>query len=904
MPDIDELVICNPYKLPREHWKFNFELREYERKSTRRSAGYIIASPSSNDVDDPGVFQPIPLVNLIRERVDRWRHNGYPGVTSVTKQLLEFWNDHLSRETPFFFCQLEAIETLIWILEAPKHEKQGIYIPLDGGEFVRYCSKMATGTGKTVVMAMLIAWQILNKVAYPTDTRFSKYILVVAPGLTVKKRLQVLWPPDHSQSYYNKFSVVPDSLYTKLRKGKVIIENWHSLIPKNDKPHRVTKLGPMSPAAFAKKILLHDSDHIVVINDEAHHAWRSTTGSPKTKLNLDQKFEIERATLWMEGLDIIHRARSITACFDFTATPFIPNKKINDDILFKWIVSDFSLNDAIESGLVKTPRMPTGDDGKSLKVDDRSKYYHIYSHDTVKHNLNSKTSPNTPLPDIIRNAYMLLGHDWEKTRQSWKKSKIPPVMITVCNNVHTAARISHFFKNDLFKFRELSADDAICRIDTSVLKEEAVENQSELSPLREKINTVGQIGKPGEQLKNIIAVQMLSEGWDAKNVTQIMGLRAFTSQLLCEQVVGRGLRRSSYEINPDTGLFDEEHVNILGVPFSFLPHEITPGTPKPDKPKIPVACDPYNQAHEIIWPNVVRIETIITPHLNIDWSQVPPLVLHSKVDATVHVAPMLDKKPDIRRASEITLRNSFKNLRMQTIIFHTVRDIYNSLLIPGWIGNKTYLFSQLITLVEKFISKDKIQFLHLIDNLEIRKNLVIMFNMNAVVNHIHEHIRVSHQSSKKLIFGETKLKSTSDMQLWYWNKGFMFVKKSHVNPATHENNWEKHAATEFERNERVISWVKNHRLGFKIKYVYNGIIHSYIPDYIIKLENGLHLILEIKGQRSEQNCKKHDALIEWVETVNNDKRFGQWACDVAYTLDSIPIILKKFSELTITTTRL
>ncbi len=901
MDEIDQLIICNPYEKPKEYWKFNLETRKPERiVGKRRPAGYIIASPENNAIDDPGAFYPIQSVNIIRERVDRWRDKGYPGVTGITRQLLEFWNDPTMRQAHrFFFCQLEAIETIIWMIEAPESEKKELGLGSDGGLFKRLCSKMATGTGKTVVMAMVIAWQILNKVSYPQDKRFSKHIVVVAPGLTVKSRLQVLWPPDQENSYYHLYSIIPDSMYENLRHGKLKIHNWHTLKPVEDQPHSVVRRGVESDEAFAKRILEHKYNNIIVINDEAHHAWRKLKDGHEKHSDFESNMDELMATLWIEGLDKLDRARTIVTCFDFTATPFIPSqKKPNDDILFKWIISDFSLNDAIESGLVKTPRMPAGDDGKSLKYGDRSKYYHIYDNDKVKSDLKGAKKPETILPDLVRNAYILLGNDWAMKRKELKKSNINPVMITVCNSVHTSARVVHFFKNSIYKFEELADENRMCRIDTSVLKSERGEKQSaKTDAIREIINTVGQKDKPGEQIMNIIAVQMLSEGWDAKNVTHIMGLRAFTSQLLCEQVVGRGLRRLSYEIDPETGLLDKEYVNILGVPFSFLPHENTPSKVRKEKVKTRIACDPINIQYEISWPNIARIETIITPVLKINWKKVSTLRIRSKVTTTIHVAPMLDSKLDISRASEITLQKSYNKLRMQTIIFQTVSDIYDHITIPEWSGNKNYLFFQIVKIVEKFIELDKIKFLNLTDELKIRKHLAIMFNMKTIVMYIHEFIRADNTKSKKIIFGDTKQqKSTNDMQAWYTTKKVVNATKSHINPSPCDNKWEEQASKELEKNERVVSWVKNYISGFNVKYQFKGEIHNYNPDYLVQLENNVTLILEIKGQHNEQTTKKHDALKEWVETVNSDGRFGKWEWDVAYDPDDVHVIIKKHAD--------
>ena len=277
---IDQLIICSPYERPAKHWKYNREQRKFELVEGRRPAGFLIASEDSQAFDDPGIFRELKLVNKIRQRVDDWREKDYPNVTGVTKQLLKFWFDNTRRVNPFFFCQLEAIETLIWLVEAHDSEKQGLDIPSDGGLFQRLACKMATGAGKTIVMAMLIAWQVINKSTYPQDTRFTKRVLIMAPGLTVKSRLKVLFPTDED-NFYDQFKIVPDTFYEKLNGSIISLHNWHTLMPEEDAKNSVVQLGKESDQVFAKRILGHDLKNIIVINDEAHHAYRTDTNSAK-----------------------------------------------------------------------------------------------------------------------------------------------------------------------------------------------------------------------------------------------------------------------------------------------------------------------------------------------------------------------------------------------------------------------------------------------------------------------------------------------------------------------------------------------------------------------------------------------------------------------------------------------
>ena len=314
---IDRLIINSPYEEPGRHWRYERETRLFDLAAGRRPAGYLVASGDSRAFDDPGVFVEIPLVNRIRPRVRKWRECGYPGVTGITRRLLEYWTDPEEfAARRFFFCQLEAAETLIWLAEAPAADKVGVEIASDGGTFERLCAKMATGAGKTVVMAMVIAWQILNKVAYPQDRRFAKQTLVIAPGLTVRSRLAVL-EPSHAENYYEAFRIAPTSLHDKLRQGKVLVRNWHALNWETSERiagrRGVDKRGAKSDEAYVRDVLgdMANSRNILVINDEAHHAWRVPAES---KVRGVAKDEIEAATKWVGGLDRVDRTRGILAC--------------------------------------------------------------------------------------------------------------------------------------------------------------------------------------------------------------------------------------------------------------------------------------------------------------------------------------------------------------------------------------------------------------------------------------------------------------------------------------------------------------------------------------------------------------------------------------------------------------
>lgn len=927
---IDKLIINAPYYEPHQYWEYIRDTREFVLQEGRRPAGYVVASENSRAFDDPGTFIEIGLVNAIRPRIEKWREHGYPGVTGITKRLLQHWQDPEERkDRRFFFCQLEAIETLIWLTEAPEADRTGIEIKGDGGGFSRWCSKMATGSGKTIVMSMLIAWQVLNKVTNGRDTRFSKNVLVVAPGLTVRNRLSVLNPFDKG-NYYDEFNIVPSGLMESLRQGKVKIINWHVLAwdseEKLSKKKSVDKRGAKSDEAYVREVLgdMAAANNLIIINDEAHHAWRIPAES---KIKGVKKEDIEESTVWVGGLDRIHRARSIIRCFDLSATPFAPSgKKATEEALFPWIVSDFGLNDAIESGLVKTPRVVIRDDGN---VDNnlRSRLYHIYMDETVKDDINQKAEESEPLPDLIKNAYMLLGKDWKATKDNWINAghKIPPVMITVANTTYTSARIKTSFDKDTFSLSVVGLGD-LCnpqrtlQIDSSILekaeaeteevdiavevtdeendepKEKRLTKKQQAELLRRTVDTVGRIGEPGEQIQNVISVGMLSEGWDAKTVTHIMGLRAFSSQLLCEQVVGRGLRRTSYDVGKD-GLFDPEYVNIFGIPFTFLPHEGGEDGPPPPPPPPKTRIEHVKEKveHEISFPNILRIDHVYKPQLTINLANVNPLEIDPYESITeAELAAIIAGKPNPAALTEIDLKAIGEKFRLQSIVFRIAATIYNSEKKPDWKGTKESFLIQLIGIIEQFIYTDKVIIKNpLFNQDEVRKRILIMLNMNKVIQHIWNEIRAENTEQLTPVFDKEKpIRSTSDVRTWWTSKPCEDFSNSHINFTVVDSTWEYLEAKTINDCNVVDSFVKNDHLGFVILYNYQGVIRRYFPDFIIKLKSGEHLIIETKGQDSEKDKTKRAFLDEWCRAVNQHGGFGKWRWAVSFDPNDVEKLIR------------
>ncbi len=925
MSSAPSLIINSPFERPTHHWLRQSD-NKLELKEGRRPAGYEIFDTRNNTVRTV----ELELVNRIRQRVDEWRDAGYPGVTTVTRQLLNHWrdNEHSTRQNAFYFCQIEAIETLIWHVEAPADYKQGIAIPGDGGVWERLCSKMATGSGKTTVMAMIITWQVLNALTYPKRNKdFSRTVFIVAPGLTVKERLQVL-RPGHPENYYDLFNLCPnEGLRQKLNQMELGIENWHGLMPLKEQERSVVKKGVESDEAYVRRVLgkLSSYKDILIINDEAHHAYRKPPESKVSKKDAEELgIDLEEATRWIEGLDRIHKMRRIIRCFDLSATPFAPTGKTStESSLFEWVVSDFGLNDAIEAGLVKTPRVVIRDNALPDAKSYRSKLYHLYREPEVADDLNRRgAEPHEALPQIVQEAYTLLGADWRETMLSWKESghPSPPVMLTVCNRTETAARIEHYFRHGNAYWPELKAPEKTLRVDSKVLdkaeigetagadkayeavlqaileaanipewRKEELRGLKKEELLRAIIDNVGKRNSAGQDLQNVISVAMLSEGWDAKNVTHIMGLRAFTSQLLCEQVIGRGLRRVTYEteavVCPDgveRNLFRAEFVNVFGVPLSIFQEE-GDGGPPPPPPKHSTQIEAIKERSEleISWPNVLRVDFVVRPKLEMDLSKMPLLKLDpAQIHVSADLAPALGGATDLAKAVSIELEKLPEEFRLQRLLFVAARKAFETIQ-HGFTGGRDSLIQQLISLVERFFNSDKLEVPSLFHQDPLRKRILIALSIDSIVQHVIERVHQENAERLEPVFDpEFPIGTTRSMRTWYSTKPCLETTKSQISHAVVDSTWEYYSAQVLEKRDEVSAYAKNDHLGFQLHYLWRGSRRKFVPDFLIRLGNGKHLILEIKGEDSNQNRTKRMALDAWVRAVNARGGFGTWCWDV------------------------
>jgi len=590
------------------------------------------------------------------------------------------------------------------------------------------------------------------------------------------------------------------------------------------------------------------------------------------------------------------------------------------------------LNDAIEAGLVKTPRVVVRDDALPDAETLRPKLYHLYRDSAVSQDINRKAQPHEALPKLMQDAYTLLGADWRETRRQWREAghSSPPIMLTVCNRTETAARIEYHFNQGNAHWPELHAPLQTLRVDSKVL--EKAEIGETASPgrsndyerrlkdiiqatdlpatrkrqllgmkkeelLREIVDNVGKRGAAGQDLQNVISVAMLSEGWDAKNVTHIMGLRAFTSQLLCEQVIGRGLRRVSYD-RDEAGRFLPEYVNVFGVPLSISEPGEGGEAPPPPKPTTQIEVVPDRAHLEIRWPNVLRIEAVVRPRLVVDWDTVTPLpdLDPATTPIIAELAPALGGATHMDQVTTIDLETLPDGFRLQRIVFRAASKVLAEL-GRRFSGETTYLAAQLVRIIETFLNSRFVQIPSLFHSDPLRQRILIALNIDTVVQHILQFVREQNTEQLTPVFDqENPIGATGQMRTWYTTKPCFPTIRSHISHLVGDSSWEGYAANIFDTSNHVIAYAKNDHLGFAVYYMWNGSRRRYVPDFIMKLSNETFLALEIKGSDSPQNRAKRDALDEWVRAINASGGFGHWAWAVVFEPGYLQDIIINYSQ--------
>ena len=977
----DRPILNPPYEYPARHWELDKSGQPTNRVlDRRREVSFITPIPRPKKgraaqqalvfdeeahrvATEEQQYELAQTINSVRNAVDRWRALPDPAqwrVTPETARLLHHWRHHDFSHFRPFFCQVEAVETAIWLTEvAPALGNAGRrfleHLEKANEEanpyLARLAVKLATGAGKTTVMAMLIAWQTINAVRRPNSRRFTRGFLVVTPGITIKDRLRVLQPND-PDSYYKSRELVPGDMLGDLDRAKIVITNFHAF--KLRETMDVSKGGRAllqgrgpdlrsleSEGQMLQRVMpeLMGMKNVLALNDEAHHCYREKPGEDdEGDLKGDDRTEAEKnreaARLWISGLEAVGRRLGLGRVIDLSATPFfLRGSGYAEGTLFPWTMSDFSLMDAIECGIVKLPRVPVAD---NIHGDEMPKFRNLWEHirkDMPKKG-RGKTSGLDPLqiPVTLQTALEALYGHYAKTFELWRSAgiEVPPCFIVVCNNTSTSKLVYDYISGfqrenpdgsttlvngrfELFRnfdehgtprgrprtllidseqlesgqaldrnFRAMAADE-IERFRREIVArtgdQKRAENLSDQDLLREAMNTVGKEGRLGGETRCVVSVSMLTEGWDANTVTHVLGVRAFGTQLLCEQAVGRSLRRQSYELNDD-GVFPVEYADVLGIPFDFTAKPVV-APPQPPRKTVQVkAISPERDACEIRFPRVAGYRV-----------ELPEERLQATftADTTLELTPDL-VGPSVTRNEGIIGEGVDLNLvhtgdlRHSTLLFHLTKRLLETKWRDPGEEPKLHLFGQLKRIARQWLDN------HLVcKGGTYPAQLMYLALADMACERITQGIVARHVGERpvKAVLdpynpaGSTSHVGFTTSRLTLWPAA---ASRCHVNWVVYDSDWEAQFCRVAEAHPRVRAYVKNHGLGLEVPYRQGSVARKYIPDFVVLVDDGrgeddpLHLIVEIKGYRGE-DAKDKKATMDtyWVPGVNGLGTFGRWA---------------------------
>jgi len=988
-PFFDRPILNSPYERPSRHWELDAQGQPTQQIiERRRRAEFITPIPKPRKrkgsaeqaalVFDEGKglstaeqrYDHTAIINSVRQQVDQWRRLTNPKdwrVTPETARLLQHWRHHNYSSIRPFFCQVEAVETAIWLTEvAPQVGKvgEGFVEHLANAnndanpELMRLALKLATGSGKTTLMAMLIAWQTINAVRRPQSKRFTRGFLVVAPGLTIKDRLRVLQPND-PDSYYASRELVPGDMLDDVNRAKIVITNFHTLKlreridlskggrsllqGRGEELNTLETEGQMLQRAMPDLMGLKN---ILVLNDEGHHCYREKPGAKDEEdLKGDDKKEAEKnneaARLWISGLEAVNRKLGVARVIDLSATPFfLRGSGYAEGTLFPWTMSDFSLMDAIECGIVKLPRVPVA---QNIPGDEMPMFRNLW--ENIRKDMPKKGRGKAEgldplaLPTRLQTALQALYGHYEKTFKLWEDAgiRVPPCFIVVCQNTSISKLVYDFLsgfhrQNDdgsttlengrlaLFRnfdehgnplprpntllidseqlesgdalddnFRTMAADE-IDRFRREIaerggkLADELHKGKEldDVTLLREVMNTVGKPDQLGGSIRCVVSVSMLTEGWDANTVTHVLGVRAFGTQLLCEQVIGRALRRQSYELNedgPNKGLFNVEYADVLGIPFDFTAKPVV-APPQPPRETIQVkAVRPERDALEIRFPRVAgyRVE-LPEERLTAEFNDDSVLELSPEL-----VGPSITRNAGIIGESVDLSLEHLGDMRPSTLLFHVTQRLLYTKWRDAGEAPKLHLFGQLKRITKQWIDgylvckggtyPALLMYQELADMAcnRITAGITRAFEGERPIKAVLDPYNPS-GSTAHVNF------NTSKTDRWETDS-----RRCHINWVVLDSDWEAEFCRVAEAHPRVRAYVKNHNLGLEVPYRYGSETRKYLPDFIVLVDDGrgeadlLRLVVEIKGYRREDAKEKKSTMeTYWVPGVNHLGTHGRW----------------------------
>ncbi|MDG6912601.1 MAG: DEAD/DEAH box helicase family protein [Nitrososphaerota archaeon] len=905
---VDRVVICDAYEEPdrfyellpggrtqlveghrRPSMRLKFASDDGEIRTLENLLGDQTTLDSSTETPNRELND---FVNGLREEVREWRNGtgkwvGHPygGVSEVTKELLYWWfcrqEERKSQGKRFFFCQREAIETLIYLFEA----KSGYKMP-ETGSLLRYALKLATGTGKTVVMALVVVWSSLHR-ARVSGSPLSENFLVMVPNLTVRDRVRGTprgdgLDPSGEFNLYDEYEMVPPQ-HSSVFHPNVLVKNWQSVRLEEERDDwtrddaedggrfipasvqwataRRAQRDPTGPIRRA----INGWKDLVIINDEAHHVY----GEKRTRRGEELDY-----IRWNKVIDLVSKIAKIGLCVDLSATPWYGSGSTKPEgTLFEWLISDFSVYDAFESGLVKVVRLPEEKGGGRAYLD-------IW--DMVK---GARTQEE--YVSACKGAIASIYSSWKAEYKGWKVSEAPskgpsPVMLIVTSDAKKASWIFDHVTRDYPLLRNAGPDNPksfiTIRVDSHIFDaDEGLE-----LVLREMVNTVGRAGMPGEKVRCIVCVNMLSEGWDVKNVTHILGIRAFGSDLLTEQVIGRGLRLTNYDVlnQPlvERPAGYEETVDAFGIPFIGFPIQHRkraaagdwgnkPNWIQPDARKSAFALEVPHVRSWAVGINRPLAELVKTGSMS-------SLVVDSKhTPSDIRVRPVVGGKPE----DVLTLAEFRADFPLMRTAFMVAKELYERT-NPDFAASTGVgpSFDELLEFSKTYL-EEKLQTRGSADP----RDVGIYYWRSQLLDVLEGTIRsVGVVDAKPVpIHAVPPFLKSTDVRPFQWSGVIAEGKKSHLSLVACHNDFEKQFADFLDRASDVRRFIKNERLGFSITYYQMTRPRQYFPDFVVmtKLEGAseINWLVETKGEKHEDTILKSQAAQQWCAKLSGEK-YGNW----------------------------
>ena len=932
-----EWILHSPYAEPSSHWALDEHGRATETTTLGRrpsSTQLPVPTPRGDDTDwtrpDPDI-EPHGTINRLRGHVAAWRAQAWPGVTPRVHHLLEYWSREGSVMRPFW-CQRDAVETLIWLFDAGRTHDPAAHAAICdhlaqvnrrwNAGIPRVAVKMATGTGKTNLMAMLGLWWAAKHPGRHLD------FLILTPGLTIRDRLQVLANID-SEVWE---SVAPRGFDRDVKRMRWTIINFQAF-----QRQSTLEVGGKTASRKEKRLLYGpgrkpDLDSwresevemldrllknhraggsLVVINDEAHHCYTlQGVDLAEGAVDVDEKEERKRAELWFGALRALRAADRLAQVFDLSATPmWLRRPAALQAETFPWIVSDFSLIDAVESGLVKVPRVPVDD----TALDDQGRPVHLQPRYRNVYVYNEKRAIGAPLaPQVGEPLHQLYDHYADETFPLYAEKGRTPVLILVANTIDNATALYRYIagykdgpiwkpghlpllsnvdpatgsprpRRDLPTLLVHSrvddpADDSGSAVAQAIAEQaqlfmpDAKTAEEKRQAVRDVFMTVGQSGEPGQAIRCVVSVGMLTEGWDARNVTHVFGYRAFGSQLLCEQVAGRALRKTAF-----TGADERqpiEYANLFGVPFAW-PGGKTGGVPPVSVEPQDVYTVPGRDGFRLQFPHVAGyVPGRTRPRWRIEPQQVAGYSVRPRQSLTSTVAGPLGGSLEIPAESE----------PQRTAVWKAAAQLVPKL--DGGSDDRRRAFLDSLEIVSACLS-----YLHCADWTDLQFDHEALDAIAARVQRTDNEPFVGavfddqHESGRPRTTDTGNVRFRTTLRFWH------VAERSELNAAACHTSPEAELAAILDRHPDVSAWVRNFRLGWYVPWfdATRGSWARMEPDFIARVQRrdsagrDRFLVIEFKGMKAgelSEVAKQNYLETRWVPAVSRPSPdgddYGEW----------------------------